>query len=284
MNNSRLHGLFRLLRFELSFAAGACVVLAEVLALGELPSLRQGLAGFLSVFCMAASVLVLNDWFDIETDRVNAPSRPLPAGLVTKREALVLSVAVAITGCVAAAMIGFTAFVAACAMLLLGTMYNWKFKRFGLFGNLVVGFSVGMCFVFGGIAVGNPFDPVVLFLAGMTMLVDLGEEIAADALDVEGDRKSASRSLAVIFGPEKAMRISAVVFALVIAGSAAPFAAGWFGWIYLPPVIAFDAIIVWSVSRLLDPGTPQKLRDIRRIYLAGTAMVLALIAIRLVVD
>jgi geranylgeranylglycerol-phosphate geranylgeranyltransferase len=34
MNNSKLRGLFRLLRFELSFAAGACVVLAEVLALG----------------------------------------------------------------------------------------------------------------------------------------------------------------------------------------------------------------------------------------------------------
>lgn len=282
MNNSSFRALFRLLRFELSFAAGACVVLGEVLAFGGLPSLHQGLAGFLGVFCVAASVLALNDWFDVETDRINAPSRPLPAGLVSKRDALALSVAVALLGCASAAMIGFTAFVAACAMLALGVLYNWKLKKFGFFGNLAVGLSVGMCFVFGGIAVGNPFEPMVLFLAVMTMFVDLGEEIAADALDVEGDRRTGSRSLAVIFGARQAMRISASVFALVIAGSAVPFATGWFGWLCLLPIIAFDAVVIWSVLQLLDSRTQQKLRYIRSIYLAGTAMVLALIVIRLV--
>ncbi|NTU53980.1 MAG: UbiA family prenyltransferase [Chlorobiaceae bacterium] len=281
MNKSKLHGLWRLLRFELSFAAGACVVLAEVLALGGLSTLRQGFFGFLSVFCIAAAVLALNDLFDIETDLINAPSRPLPAGVVTKRESLALSVAIALSGCASAAMIGFGAFVAACAMLLLGVLYNWKLKRYGLFGNLIVGFSTGMSFIFGGIAVGKPFEPVVLFLALMTMFVDLGEEIAADALDVEGDRQTGSRSLAVMLGPENAMRIAASLFALVIAGSAAPFAAGWFGWTYLPPIIAFDAVVAWSVWRLLEFRTPRKLRYIRRIYLAGTAMLLTLIAIRL---
>lgn len=282
MNNSSFHALFRLLRFELSFAAGACVVLGEVLAFGGLPSLRQGLAWFLGVFCVAASVLALNDWFDVETDRINAPSRPLPAGLVSKRDALALSVAVALLGCASAAMIGVTVFVAACAMLALGVLYNWKLKKFGFFGNLAVGLSVGMCFVFGGIAVGNPFEPMVLFLAVITMFVDLGEEIAADALDVEGDRRTGSRSLAVIFGARQAMRISASVFALVIAGSAVPFATGWFGWLCLLPIIAFDAVVIWSVLQLLDSRTQQKLRYIRSIYLAGTAMVLALIVIRLV--
>lgn len=282
MNKSRVQGLFRLLRFELSFAAGACVVLAEVLALGGWPTLRLGILGFLSVFCVAAAVLVLNDVFDIETDRINSPSRPLPAGLVTKREALALSGAAALAGCASAAMIGFSAFVAACAMLLLGVLYDWKLKRYGLVGNLFVGCSVGMSFIFGGIAGGNPFEPVVLFLAVMTMFVDLGEEIAADALDVEGDRQSGSRSLAVVLGSGKAMRIAAAIFAMVIAGSSVPFVVGWFGWCYLPPIIAFDAILVWSVWRLLDPRTPRKLRYIRRIYLAGTAMLLALIGIRLI--
>lgn len=282
MNKSKLHGLFRLLRIELSFAAGACVVLAEVLALKGLPTLRLGIFGFLSVFSIAAAVLVLNDVFDIETDRINAPSRPLPAELVTKREALALSVAAALAGCALALMIGFSAFVAACAMLLLGVLYDWKLKRYGLVGNLFVGFSVGMSFIFGGIAGENPFEPVVLFLAVMTMFVDLGEEIAADALDVEGDRQSGSRSLAVMLGPDKAMRIAAAIFALVIAGSSVPFVARWFGWMYLPPIIAFDTVVAWSVWRLLDSMTPQKLRYIRRIYLAGTAMLLALIAIRLV--
>lgn len=282
MNRSRLHGLFRLLRIELSFAAGVCVVLAEVLALGQWPPLRLGLAGFLSIFTIAASVLIHNDVIDIETDRTNAPTRPLPSGMATRQEAIALSVALAFAGCASAALIGFNAFIMACSMLIPGLLYNWKLKKYGVVGNLFVGISVGMSFVFGSIAVGNPFDRSVLFLAVMTMVVDLGEEIAADALDVEGDRQTGSRSLAVIFGPENAMRIAAAIFALVIVISSVPFITGWFGLSYLPPILAFDTVVAWSVWQLLDPHTPGKLRYIRHIYLSGTAMLLAMIVIRLI--
>jgi len=37
-----------------------------------------------------SAALILNDYFDLEIDRVNAPLRPLPAGLVTQRDVLVL--------------------------------------------------------------------------------------------------------------------------------------------------------------------------------------------------
>ena len=53
----------------------------------------------------------------------------------------------------------------------------------------MVSFSVGMTFVFGGIAVGKPFEIIVWFFAIITMLIDLGEEIAANAMDIEGDRQ-----------------------------------------------------------------------------------------------
>ena len=53
----------------------------------------------------------------------------------------------------------------------------------------MVNFSVGMTFVFGGIAVDKPFEIIVWFFATITMLIDLGEEIAADAMDIEGDRQ-----------------------------------------------------------------------------------------------
>lgn len=282
MNRSRLHGLFQLLRIELSFAAGVCVVLAEVLVLGNWPPLLPALCGFIAVFSIAASLLVHNDVIDIETDRTNAPTRPLPSGMATKQDAIALSVMLAFAGFISAVLIGFNAFVMACSMLTTGLLYNWKLKKYGVVGNLFVGISVGMSFVFGGIAVGNPFDRSVLFLAVMTMFVDLGEEIAADALDVEGDRLTDSRSLAVIFGPEKAMRIAATIFALVIVISSVPFIAGWFGMSHLPPIIAFDTLVAWSVWRLLDPQTPGKHRYIRCIYLSGTAMLLAMIVLRLV--
>lgn len=272
-------GLYRLIRFELSFTAGMCVVLGEILALSEFPSFTQAGLGFLSVFCIAATALILNDYFDVETDRINAPTRPLPSGLVTAREALVFSVVIALAGFIAGWLISADAFFTVCLVWLIGFLYNWKFKKTGLLGNLFVGFSVGMTFIFGGIVVGRPFNEAVWYFAVTTMLVDLAEEIAADSLDVEGDRMTGSRSLAVLFGPVVSMRISAGIFWIVIAGSAVPFSFGWFEWFYAPLIILWDSVIIYSVWNLLDPAKPKRINDIRRIYLSGSVMIIGFILI-----
>jgi geranylgeranylglycerol-phosphate geranylgeranyltransferase len=281
MTRSKLIALSRLFRFELSFTAGICVLLGELLALGALPSLAQATYGFLSIFCISATALILNDYFDIETDRINAPARPLPAGLVTKSEVVILSVVVALLGFLFSALIGYQAFAITVGVWLVGFLYNSRFKRAGLWGNLFVAFSVGMTFIFGGIVAGHPFEVVVWYLAVTTFLIDLGEEIAADALDVEGDRRTGSRSLAVIWGPERAMTVAAAIFGLVVAGSAVPFILGWLAWIYLPVMVIWDALVIFSVKRLVDHWRPDRIKDIRRIYLSGLGMIVAFIVIRL---
>ena len=43
-------GLFRLVRFELPFAAGVTVVVGEMLALGRFPNFEQLALGFLGIF------------------------------------------------------------------------------------------------------------------------------------------------------------------------------------------------------------------------------------------
>jgi geranylgeranylglycerol-phosphate geranylgeranyltransferase len=283
MNKAKLIGLFTLFRFELSFAAGACVLLGELLALGGLPSPGQAVYGFLSMFCISATALILNDCFDIETDRVNAPGRPLPSGAVTKGEAIILSVVVALTGFLFALMISPAVLAVVVAVWFAGFLYNWRFKRTGFAGNLFVAFSVGMTFIFGGIVAGNAFEVVVWYLALTTFLVDLGEEIAADSLDVEGDRKSGSRSLAVVHGPEKSMKIAVAIFAITVAGSAVPFVFGWLAWVYLPVMVFWDAVVIYSAKNLLNAKSANRLRDIRRIYLSGLGMIVAFIVIRIAV-
>lgn len=56
-----------------------------------------------------------------------------------------------------------------------------------LVGNLMVSFSVGMTFVFGGIVVDRGANFGVWWFGAIAVLLDLGEEIAADAMDAEGD-------------------------------------------------------------------------------------------------
>ena len=67
-------------------------MLGQLFALGQLVSNTVTAAGLFSVFFISASILVSNDYFDIETDKINAPNRPIPSNLVTPAEALFIDV------------------------------------------------------------------------------------------------------------------------------------------------------------------------------------------------
>ena len=205
MTGTRLLGVFRLFRFELPFSAGVCVILGQFLALDSIPPLQEIVLGFLSIFFISATALILNDYFDLEIDKINAPHRPLPSGMVTTRDAIVLSFVVAFLGLMAGALLSLTALITIFVVWVVGVLYNWRFKRSGLVGNLMVSFSVGMTFVFGGISVGQPANINVWWFGAIAFLMDLGEEIAADAMDIEGDKLIGSRSLAIVYGRETAL-------------------------------------------------------------------------------
>jgi geranylgeranylglycerol-phosphate geranylgeranyltransferase len=280
MTSLKISALVRLFRFELPFAAGTCVVLGEILALGHFPPLRELALGFLAVFFISATSLILNDYFDLETDRINAPLRPLPSGLVTKREVVLLSIVVTLLGWTAAAFISPLALAVAVFTWGIGFLYNWRFKKAGLLGNLMVCIPVGLTLVFGGITVGRPFERMVWFFAALVLLIDLGEEIAADASDLEGDRQSGSRSLAVLYGRESAVRISAAIFLLVILISVIPFLLGWMQWLFFIPLALMNVVILFSVLKLLSSLTPNRRFYIRLIYMSGLVAILLFIFMR----
>jgi geranylgeranylglycerol-phosphate geranylgeranyltransferase len=282
MDRTRILGLIRLFRLELPLTAGACVVLGQIMALGSLPSLPRLFLGFMAFFSISATALILNDYFDYESDKINAPERPLPSGAVTKRDVVLLSTAVALAGFGAAALIGPIAVVVTFVVWGLGLLYNWRLKRTGFPGNLVVSFSVGMTFVFGGISVGIPYDRIVWWFALFAGLINLGEEIASDAMDIEGDRQAGSYSLAVVWGQRRALLASGAIFLLVILVSIIPFVWQWLAWYYLVPIAVFDGITLFSTVRLLQPKTPDRRKYIKAIYRTGSIMVLSIIVIRLV--
>jgi geranylgeranylglycerol-phosphate geranylgeranyltransferase len=277
----KIRGLLRLFRFELPFTAGVCVILGELLALGKLPPAMDVILGFLSVFFISATSLILNDYFDLESDKINAPERPLPSGLVSKRDVVVLSTIVTLLGFVTAAMISPTALLVGVLVWIVGFLYNWRYKKTGLTGNLLVCFSVGMTFIFGGIAVGKPFENTVWFFAILVLLIDLGEEIAADAMDAEGDRRAGSRSLAVLLSSEKALKISAGIFLFVVVFSCLPFVLGWLERIYALPLALMDIAILFSTAKLLNSKTANRRSYIRAIYLSGLAALIIFLLIKM---
>lgn len=276
----KIVGLFRLLRFELPFSAGICVVMGQLLALGKFASISEITLGFFSVFFISASILVLNDYFDIETDKINAKDRPIPSNLVTRSEALLLTIILLSTGLVQSYFISIVAIICSIILLIIGFLYNWKFKRNGLPGNLMVSFSVGMTFIYGGISVGLHFNKMVWFFGIIAALIDLGEEIAADSMDIKGDILINSNSLAIKYGRDFALRISGYIFLIVILLTSVPFILNWFPIVYLLPITIMDFAIAYSSLKLLKAKNEEGRKYIRWTYLGATLGLLIFILMR----
>jgi len=280
---NKINGLFLLVRFELPFSAGVCVVMGQMLALGEFASVAVSIFGFVSVFLISASILVMNDYFDVETDRINAPHRPIPSNLVTPNEALYFSLLLLFTGLLFSYLINVTVLIISIVLAVIGFLYNRYFKKSGLPGNLMVSFSVGMTFIYGGASVGLPFHKMVLFFGLIAALIDLGEEIAADAMDMKGDKLINTNSLAIKYGKSTALNISGLIFFFVILLSFVPFIINWFSTVYLIPIGIMDASIAYSTWKLLNSQNKEGRKFIRWIYLGATFGLILFIVIKITI-
>lgn len=280
---NKIKGLVGLLRPELPFSAGVCVVMGQILALGEFAPVFETAFSFLSVFFISASILVLNDYFDVETDKLNAPHRPIPSNMVTPSEALLLSIVLMLSGLILSYLISVMALLISIILFIIGFLYNRHYKKSGLPGNLMVSFSVGMTFIYGGVSVGSPFNNIVWLFGAIAALIDLGEEIAADAMDMQGDLLINSRSLAIKYGKAFALRISSYIFLFVVLLTSVPFILKWLPAIYLIPIAIMDLAIVYPSLRLLGSGNDANAgrKYIRWVYLGAILGLLAFILIKL---
>jgi len=274
----KIKGLIQLIRPELPFSAGVCVVLGQLVALGKFPSFQEIILGFLCGFFISGSAIVLNDYFDLEVDKVNAPERPLPAGIISPPEALLFSSATTFTGLAAAYVLSFPAFILCLIFWVIGFLYNWRFKEAGLLGNLMVSSSVAITFILGGMVVGDPWNKIVWCFVLMAFFIDLGEEIAGDAMDIEGDKKRGSRSIAIVKGRSFALVISGLLFSLVVLISFIPVIFKWLGVSYLLMIFITDILVVVFTIRLLKSKTSEEgVRAMRGIYLGALVGMIAFI-------
>lgn len=275
MLQQRIGGAIRLFRPELPLAAAVCVAIGELVALGELPSLSILVLGTVCVFCLSSSALITNDYFDLEVDRINAPQRPLPSGLVSPSTVIVLGIITALIGFVAAIAINPFALVLSITIWLMGFLYNWKLKAAGLWGNLIVCTSVAATFMLGGIAVDQVWNPTLWVFSLMVFFFDLAEEIAGDAMDVEGDMQRGSQSIAIVYGKQAALWLSGLLFAVVIGLSFLLIASGeGIGYRLIIPLM--DLVIAYFVLRLLRSRTIEEGHwSMRALYLSGSMGLLA---------
>jgi len=276
-------GLINLMRPELPFAAGISVIMGEIITLGHLPSLKELFLGFMWGFFLSGSAMILNDYFDIEVDKINAPDRPLPSGLISPATAIVFTFIITLIGLLISFFINLSAIILYIIFWFIGFLYNWTLKEKGLVGNLFVSSSVAVTIILGGIVVGSPWNKAVMIFSMMLFVFDLGEEIAADAMDIEGDKKRNIKSIAILIGRKKALYISFLLFIIFIVLSFLPVIFNLFGVSYLFVISLTNIMILFWGIKLIKYQTIKEGRIyIRRLYLSGL-LGLVLIIISMIV-
>ena len=215
----------KLTRFEHAVLLALAVFIGETVALGSFPTITAViiLSLLVPVFSEMAS-FSLNDYMDIETDRINEKKRPLVTGAISPSFALYFSFFAFIVSTVFAFFINTAVFIIALAFNVFAIIYNWKLKDLPLVGNVYIGLSMAVPFVFGNLVVYPWILPVPLVLAVLAFVAGVAREIVKSVEDIKGDVKARrSQTLPVIIGEKQAPVVASVLYLLFIPLSFAPF-------------------------------------------------------------
>jgi len=247
--------LYRLTRFEHGLMLAAAVLIAETVVLGHLPP--AGFAIALSVLVPIFSEMgafALNDYLDVETDRLNRKSeRPLVKGTLQPRFSLYFSVSCLLLSVLLAFPINAGAFLIALAFGLLAVSYNLWLKDLPLIGNAYIALTMAIPFLFGNFVVSGNLSPVVVLLAALGFVAGLAREIVKSAQDMEGDITArGSKTVPVVIGKKASLALAAMLYVLFIPLSAAPFVVGLhFGILAGILIAAADLLVLAIVFRIL---------------------------------
>ena len=110
----------------------------------------QLLSLIVSSVLLYVSGIVLNDYFDINVDRKERPSRPLASGRITKRSALLLAVISIVAGNILALSVSWTSFIISGSLTLVILAYNYRLKRNAISNPLAMGSARFLNVVLGG--------------------------------------------------------------------------------------------------------------------------------------
>jgi len=214
---SLLHFL-RLIRIVNCLLAGAGVIIGAHVT-WVVPQWTPALLTALAAFLICAAGNVLNDLVDIPIDRINRPDRVLVRGLFS-RQAVLLAVVILNLGAVGVALLvnSLVALTVSGSGILL-LLYNLRFKRMLLTGNLAVALLAGLTFLVGGMAIDSKLAftlPGPLVPAVFAFVLHMVREIVKDVYDLEGDRAAGLRTLPLVHGVSTALAVAGGLSLLLV--------------------------------------------------------------------
>jgi protoheme IX farnesyltransferase len=267
------------------------VVFTAIIGLLLAPGGINPVVGFIAILCIAIGAGgsgALNMWYDADIDRVmsRTANRPIPAGRVSREEALTLGLicsgfSVGILGLatnwVAAALLAFTIFFYA-------VIYTMWLKR-STPQNIVIGGAagafppmIGWAAVTGDISLPS----VVLFLI---IFLWTPPHFWALALYKQGDYGAAGIPMLPNVAGEQSTKVQILVYSVIlVATSLVPAFIGMSGWLYTAVAIVTGLSFVYLALRLFRTVEATAMKKVARSLFTYSLSYLAVIFFALITD
>ena len=184
--------------------------------LGQGEDLPQATYAMTCLFAalLSAGLMVHNDYYDLPSDRVTRPNKPLPMGVIQPGTAKWTGFGLMAAAVLVALFDRWWDFgeldvptaVTVALVFLVGLYYNARGKYTGLAGHVMVAIGVGLIPYVGAMPFGD-YVSMAPLAAGVGVM-EVGREIMVCAGDIEGDRAAGFRTLPVRVGQRRSLLVA----------------------------------------------------------------------------
>jgi geranylgeranylglycerol-phosphate geranylgeranyltransferase len=216
-NSRKKHGLL----YSVATAAGVFCIPGILNIIGSETDIQlliqRILLAPLVTFMIAVGMYILNDLLDADVDKANLKNRPIPSGLVSKKQAwtfIMLTNGAALAILISTLPIASIIFVM--PMMLIGILYSMP-KRIALMNrfvikNIAIALFYMLCSMLGitssygiELAIKNPIVTIhTITMSGIMIFV--GSTIN-DLGDIKGDKAAGRRTIPIVLGSENTVRV-----------------------------------------------------------------------------
>lgn len=215
---------------------------------GNVSPYQKLLFACISAGLVCAGGNVINDFYDVESDRINKPNRPIPSGILKRSDALLLWVLLSLSGFVISFIVGLKGVSIVVIAVVSLFLYNSFLKNSILLGNITISFLTSFAFIYGGIAIGNINGAIIPAI--FAFLFHFGREIIKDTEDVEGDKISGLNTFPIKFGVKKSIYFVTIIFLLLSIFTIYPYLFLEYSVLYLLVVFCVDLVILYVTYSL----------------------------------
>jgi geranylgeranylglycerol-phosphate geranylgeranyltransferase len=268
----RVATVARLVRLNSGITSAAGALLIASMVVPAIQTTQMALIAAVVVM-LSNGGYALNDVWDRAVDKINQPSRPIPAGRISVPRALIIGWGSLVAAGVLAAPLSRWCIALTLTDAALLTIYAVWSKRAGPLKNILIGYLVASGFLIGAYD-WDRIDPVIATLAACAFFGTIAREMVKDVQDIEGDRYYGARTLPITFGPRIAYIAASVCLALCVILAVIPYIMGLVNNAYLALLLV--AVSAFLIGWRLRHGSA---RLCQYMIMAGSIVVLVAFAI-----